>query len=173
MKSLDGYSRSAKYEMLDRPLKQAISWIELKKKGELVQSVTVPESLRIEKLYLGDFGLEMKLGDPKPAGRPPMVYCSPDELHGKDPSLASDMWSYMVVFAHLYLGFIPFPTGLEGGVITGMVKCLGPLPVSWKGTYTDTGKAADFWYDPNTKSDETFSFSSILMKYCSNVNAVE
>lgn len=43
------------------------------------------------------------------------------------------MWSYMVVFAVIYPGFEPFPTWLEGGVISGFVRSLGPLPEKWRG----------------------------------------
>lgn len=43
------------------------------------------------------------------------------------------MWSYMIIFAELYLGYTPFPTHFKGGIISGIVRCLGPLPESWKG----------------------------------------
>ena len=33
----------------------------------------------------------------------PYHYCAPERLHSADPSLASDMWSYMCLFAALYL----------------------------------------------------------------------
>lgn len=87
---------------------------------------------------------------------PPTEFCSPDRLHGKPASVACDMWSYMIIFAELYLGYPPFPTIFKGNIISGIVKCLGPLPEQWKGTYNHPG-ALDHWYDqrgmPDSKHD--------------------
>ncbi|KAK2768171.1 hypothetical protein FQN54_000023 [Arachnomyces sp. PD_36] len=153
---LHNLSRDAKYKTLGRPLKQIIPFINLWKKGELVQPIEVPESLRTEKFYLGDFGAAMKLGTCDPFAPqliyPPMEFCSPDRLHGKSASFACDMWSYMVIFAELYLGFPPFPDILKGGIISGIVKSLGPLPEQWKGTYSHPD-ALDYWYDQREKPD--------------------
>lgn len=135
MVPLHNLHRSAKYEALGRPLKQIIPFVELFKQGELVSPIKVPENLRTEEFCLGDFGLAMRLdeGEPKTRGRPPMAFCSPDRLHRKDPSFACDMWSYMIILAELYLGYTPFPSGGKGGVISGMISRLGPLPEQWKG----------------------------------------
>lgn len=128
MAALHNLDRSAKYEALGRPLEQTIPFVKLPRQGELVSPIKVPENLRTEELYLGDFGLAMRLGEPKTKGRPPMAFCSPDRLHQMDPSFPCDMWSYMAIFAELYLGYTPFPCGFTDGVTTGMVKLLGPLP---------------------------------------------
>lgn len=58
----------------------------------------------------------------------------------------------MTIFSMLYLEFTPFPTFLDGGVISGMVECLGPLPEQWKGLYTHPG-GLDSWYDQSQSGD--------------------
>ncbi|KAK2810060.1 hypothetical protein FQN50_003254 [Emmonsiellopsis sp. PD_5] len=154
--------RSAKYKALGRPLKQIIPFVELWKQGELVRPIEIPENLRTEKFYLGDFGLAMKLGDSMAQhGYPPMQFCSPDRLHRKGPSFACDMWSYMVIFAELYLGHLPFPTFLKGGIISSIVRCLGPLPEGWKGLYTHPG-GLDSWYDQHTKPHPEHDLASTI-----------
>ncbi|CAP93383.1 putative serine/threonine-protein kinase clkA [Penicillium chrysogenum] len=154
MAPIDRLSRSAKYKLLGRPLKQTIPFVDLWKKGELVSPVKVPkELLRTEEFYLCDFGLAKKVGDlTAQRGYPPMHYCSPDRLHGQEPSFACDIWSYMAIFSMLYLTFPPFPTFLEGGVVSDMVECLGPLPEQWKGLYTHPG-GLDSWYDHSQTPD--------------------
>lgn len=32
-----------------------------------------------------------------------------------------------------------------------MVDTLGPLPEEWRGSYVDSERSQDMWYDPNTK----------------------
>ncbi|KAJ6138827.1 hypothetical protein N7471_005313 [Penicillium samsonianum] len=141
MAPLHNLNRSAKYEAVGRPLKQTIPFVDLWKKGELVRAVEVPENLRTEEFFLGDFGLAKKLSDSETQlGYPPSQFCSPERLHGKDPSLACDMWSYMVIFTVLYLRFTPFPSWVEGGIISGFVARLGPLPEKWKGLYIRPGE---------------------------------
>ncbi|KAJ5950968.1 uncharacterized protein N7479_009381 [Penicillium vulpinum] len=108
--SIDGLSRSAKYELFGRPLKQTIPFVDLWKKGELVSPVKVSQDLCTAEFYLCDFGLAKKIGDlTTQRGYPPMQYCSPDRLHKQEPSFACDMWSYMAIFSMLYLHFLHFP----------------------------------------------------------------
>ncbi|KAF4250103.1 hypothetical protein CNMCM8980_001962 [Aspergillus fumigatiaffinis] len=162
MVPLHNLDRSAKYEALGRPLKRIIPYVELWKQGELVRPIEVPENLRSEDFYLGDFGLAMQLGDPViPRGYPPMQFCSPDRLHKKDPSFACGMWSYMIIFAELYLGYTPFPTHLKGGIVSGIVRCLGPLPEGWKGLYTHPG-GLDSWYDQGITPDPKHDLASTI-----------
>lgn len=157
---LDHLPRSAKYEALGRPLKQMIPVDDLWKKGELVGPVKVPQSLHTTKFYLGDYGLAKKVSDPTtPRGYPPLQYCSPDRLHRKDPSPACDMWSYMVLFAQLYIGYVPFSSFYNGGIIGGLVMALGPLPEEWKGHYTHS-EGRDFWYDQNQKPHPEWTLES-------------
>lgn len=173
MAPIDGLSRSAKYELLGRPLKQTIPFVDLWKKGELVSPVKVPEVLRTEEFYLGDFGLAKKIGDlATQQGYPPMHYCSPDRLHKQEPSVACDMWSYMAIFAMLYLTFPPFPTFLEGGVVSGMVECLGPLPEQWKGLYTHPG-GLDSWYDQSQSPDRDNDLAAKIAYFRPDADLVE
>ena len=156
--------RADKYEALGRPLKQAIpSYVETWKPGERVKPLVVPEDLRTESFYLGDFGQAMKLGVPMATqqGRPPLRWCSPDRLHNEPPSFACDMWSYMCLFAELYLDFEPFHGWANGGVITTIVEVLGPLPEKWKGSYVGD-ESRDEWYDPNTTTLWHDSLSGLI-----------
>ncbi|KMP10192.1 hypothetical protein CIHG_10156 [Coccidioides immitis H538.4] len=155
-------NRSAKYKALTQPLKQSIPFVELWKQGELVRPLEIPENLRTDEFYLGDFGLAMTLGEPVTQySYPPLQFCSPDRLHGKDPSFACDMWSYMVIFAELYLGYPPFPTWLKGGIITGIVRCLGPLPEQWRTLYTHPG-GLDAWYNQHQTPNPTHDLASTI-----------
>ena len=145
MTSLDSLSTSAKYEALGRPLKQIIPFVDLQKQGQLMYPIKVPRDLYTEVFYLGDFGLSKKLSDPiTQRGHPPIQYCSPERLHKQDPSFACDIQSYMIIFSILYLTFTPFSSAYKGGVITGMVECLGPLPEHQKRLYP---RGIDSWYD--------------------------
>ncbi|PLB49389.1 kinase-like protein [Aspergillus steynii IBT 23096] len=160
MEPLHHLPRGAKYEALGRPLKQMIPVDGLWKQGELVGPVKIPPSSRTKKFYLSDFGLAKKVNDSvTPRGYPPSQYCSPDRLHGKDPSPACDMWSYMVIFSELYLGFQPFSTYFNGGIIGGFVRSLGPLPEEWKGLYTHP-KGRDSWYDQNQTTNPESTLES-------------
>ncbi|OJD14721.1 serine/threonine protein kinase [Blastomyces percursus] len=174
MVPLHNLSRSAKYEALGRPIKQVIPNVRLWKQGELVGPVEIPQDLRTDEFYLGDFGLAMKLGDPVTEhGHPPMVFCSPDRLHRKGPSFACDMWSYMVLFAELYLGHPPFADWFDGGILTGIVRCLGPLPEQWKGDYADPNGGLDSWYDQSTKADPDSSIAGTIAHFRPDSDAIE
>ncbi|GKZ72256.1 hypothetical protein AnigIFM50267_008618 [Aspergillus niger] len=113
---------------LGRPLRQVIDDIDLWKRGELVQPLQVPESLRTEDFYIGDFALAKKVGP------------------------ACDMWSYMILFSELYLGIPPFSTLYPGGILSAITKNLGPLPEEWKGLYVFSG-GLDSWYDQSQGPD--------------------
>ncbi|OAX79303.1 serine/threonine protein kinase [Emergomyces africanus] len=165
MAPLHNLSRTAKYEALGRPLKEVIPYVNLWKQGELVQPIEVPQHLYTEKFYLGDFGLSMKLGDLViQKGYPPMPFCSPDRLHRQGPSFACDMWSYMVIFSRLYFGYLPFPDQGQGGEVSSMVKCLGPLPEQWKGLYTHS-RALDSCYDQRQIPDPKYSLAAKISKF--------
>lgn len=170
---LHNHNRSAIYEALSRHLKQIIPFVDLFKQGELVGPIKIPESLRTENFYLGDFSLAAKLDDgTTQRGYPPMQFCSPDRLHRKDPSFACDMWSYMVIFAELYLGYPPFPTFPEGGIISGIVRYLGSLPEQWKGLYTHPG-GLDSWYDQHTTPDPDHDLASTIAHFRPEADPVE
>lgn len=173
MPSTDGLSRSAKYELLGRPLKQTIPFVDLWKRGELVSPVKVPQEQCTDEFYLGDFGLAMKVGDSiTQGGYPPMHYCSPDRLHRQEPSFACDMWSYMAVFTMLYLTFPPFHTWIKGGIVSSMVRCLGPLPEQWKGLYVyDDG--LDSWYDQSQSPDPKNGLAAKIAHFRPDADPVE
>lgn len=169
MSPLHGLTRGAKYEALGRPLKLILPFEKPWKEGELVNQVQVPTDPRTEEFYLADFGLAMKIGDEPQNGFPPDPHCSPERLHGQDPSFACDMWSYMILFAELYLGFHPFPT-LCQGTLFGMVNSLGPLPSHWKGLCKH---ANDSWYDQARLPDPKFSLASTIEKDLPNADPIE
>ncbi|KAJ5771056.1 kinase domain-containing protein [Penicillium nucicola] len=173
MTPLHNLIRSAKYKALRRPLKKAIPFTKLAKYGELVRPMKVPDRLRTEQFYLADFGLAMKVGDEPLYGFPPMQFCSPDRLHGQNPTFACDMWSYMIVFAELYLSHPPFPDLGEGGVVTGMVQFLGPLPAEWKGSYIIDGDHLDSWYDQDEKFDPKLALDERIKHFRPDVDPVE
>lgn len=170
-------SKKAQYQLLGRPLKQAISWVEgLWKPGEFVKPLELPADLHTETFYLGDFGLAMKLGDPVAPGQeghPPIQFCFPDRLHKESPSIACDMWSYMCIFAELYLGFVPFTTMAEGGAVTSMVNLLGPLPEDWKGDYLYPKYSHDLWYDQDNKPSPEFNLRTQIACVHPDVDSIE
>lgn len=105
---LDNCTTATKYKYLGRPQKMGLlphpEW-----QGELVKPVVVPKNLIRETVYLGDFGLLIKAGTSVSFKiQSPATYCAPERWHDVGPSFASDMWSYMCLFAELYLGFPPF-----------------------------------------------------------------
>jgi serine/threonine protein kinase len=153
VRPLNNLDRSTKYNIIGRPLKQSIPYIEdLWKQGEIVKPLVFPENLRTESFFLGDFGLSMRHGTAmKHQGRPSMIFCSPDRLHNQEPSFSCDIWSYMCIFIELYFGLVPFSSWLKGGVVTSMVQLFGPLPKDWKGHYFDLEDSLDSWYDHDDK----------------------
>ena len=173
MVPLHSLSRIAKYEALGRPLKENIPHVKLSKQGERVQSMQVPEGLRTDDFYLGDFGLARKLDDAVAQhGYPPMRYCSPERLHGKDPSFACDMWSYMVLFSEFYLRYVPFLDCYDGGVMITITGSLGPVPEQWKGLYIFSN-GCDAWYDQSQIPDPKQSLASIIAYYRPDAHPVE
>ncbi|KAJ5362562.1 hypothetical protein N7541_003406 [Penicillium brevicompactum] len=128
-------SRSAKYELSGRPMKQIIPFVNLWKRGDLVSPVKVPEDFRTDEFYLYDFG-------------------------------------DMAIFSMLYLNFPPFPTDLQGGVVSGMVECLGPPPEQWKGHFTHPGRL-DKWYDQTQTADPENDLAAKLAYFRSDIDIVE
>ncbi|KAJ5715560.1 protein kinase domain protein [Penicillium malachiteum] len=173
MVPLHNLDRTAKYKALGRPLKEVIPCVDLWKHGELVRSVEVPVNLRTEAFYLGDFGLGMKLGDPiTQRGYPPVQFRLPDRLHGKHPSFVCDMWSYMVIFAELYFGYLLFHSFLDGGIVTSLAICLGPLPEEWKDLYTHPGRL-DSWYDQRQTPDPEHDLESTIAYFRPDADPTE
>ncbi|CAI7583689.1 unnamed protein product [Penicillium glandicola] len=174
MVPLDNANRDAKYEALGRPLKHVIPNVELWKQGELVRAVEVPEKLRTDEFFLGDFGIAKKLNDDATTqeGLPPTKFCSPERLHGKDPSFACDMWSYMVIFSILYLRFPPFPTCFDGGLIGSMVDALGSLPKEWKDLYI-WPPGRDSWYEEGQMPNPDWDLDATIKRFHPDVDPIE
>lgn len=151
MKSLDQYDVTTKYEYLGRPEKLKLG--ELWKPGDLVRPMTVPQWLLGDRVYLGDFGMAIAAGTPVDFKvQTPAIFCAPERYHNMDPSFASDMWSYMCIFAALYLGFRPFSILWGDDIMSVWVDTLGPLPNHWKGYYRYFDhKSDDKWYGQNRK----------------------
>ena len=168
-------NRSDKYKAVGRPMKLAIPYVpDLWKQGEPVIPIELPENLRTDEFYLGDFGLAMRAGDPiAQRGFPPSSFCSPDRYHGKHPSFACDMWSYMVIFAELYLGYTPFVSAFRGGIMNGLVMSLGPLPEEWKGLYSKPSERHDSWYDQQTVPDPKFNLASTIERFRPDIDQAE
>jgi hypothetical protein len=57
------------------------------------------------------------------------------------------MWSYMYIFTELYLGFLMFAGVVPSLAVDFMVRALGPLFLSWEGSYKGDGKHNESWYD--------------------------
>ncbi|KAB8202030.1 hypothetical protein BDV34DRAFT_237187 [Aspergillus parasiticus] len=141
-------SRSAKYKVLGRPLKEIIPVVKLWKQRELVGPLAMPENLRTEKFYLGDFVLAMKVDTPVTRkGNPPMKFCSPERLHGKHPT--------------------------HDGVISDIVRSLGPVPEQWKGLCVYAGGGLDSWYDQSKKPDPDRNLASTIANFRPDADPVE
>ena len=152
--SLDAYDLKMKYQHLGRPKKILLETPE-GIQGELVKLVVVPSTLLTTSVYLSDFGLAINAGTSvnyKPQS--PSAWCAPERLHDMDPSTASDMWSYMCLFAELYLGTLPWST--YGKVLLHeMVEVLGLLPHPWAGRYHQPTRANASWYDQSKHPEST------------------
>lgn len=128
--------------------KVLLSHIQPRKDGQLVMPMVPHDSLVEGTITLGDFGLAIKSGTSVECKvQSPAIYCAPERVHNIDPSFASDMWSYMCIFAELYLGFPMFGGAAHSSALDFMVRTLGPLPLFWKGSYKGDGKHDESWYD--------------------------
>jgi serine/threonine protein kinase len=115
-------------------------------------------------ISLGDFGLAMKSGTSLTHKiQSPAIYCAPERIHNMDPSFATDMWSYMCIFAELYLGFAMFYGAAHSSVIDFMVDTLGPLPAFWKGSYKAGGQYNETWYDQMRRPDPRLALEAKVM----------
>ncbi|KAN0077553.1 Protein kinase-like domain containing protein [Elaphomyces granulatus] len=164
---LDTFNTQSKYMYVGRPKKIALP-LNLWKHGELVKPLQVPKGFLRDTVYLGGFGMAAKAGtDVKHKVLSPMdiPFHAPERFHNINinPSFASDMWSYMCLFALLYLGFNPWYSTSDVLLIDRMVKTLGPLPKQWKGQYNNAyGKCNKSWYDQRRKPDPKETLEKII-----------
>lgn len=120
---------------------------------ELVQPVEFPTSWLSNKVYLTDFGTTFRAGTKVESRlQGVMSFCSPERFYGQDPSPASDMWSFGLVFFYLYTGKVPSRGRTAGDCLSDMVNGLGPLPAEWKGRFTEATQPDATWYDPHNRS---------------------
>ncbi|KAG8157201.1 hypothetical protein KVR01_012909 [Diaporthe batatas] len=160
-------SVNEKYQLLGRPRKAKALWEEDPETGkdvilgELVAPATFPPALVGADAYLCDFGILVPAGTSvrnKLQSQP--VYCAPELFHNIEPSFASDVWSYMVLFLYLYTENSVFAIGPGfAGVLNSIVDGVGLLPKEWKGRYEayDKAKAKEAWYGRGSPAKSMFS----------------
>lgn len=147
MGDITSYTPEMVCQKLGRPRKMPI-WYDTWKKGELVIAAQADGASLGGNVSLGDFGLALKSGsEARCKWQAHVGFCAPERLHGVNPSFASDMWSYMCVFAALYLRSVPFGGRGHITMLSYLVDSLGPLPREWAGTYAGLGTPEESWYD--------------------------
>ncbi|SCO47792.1 uncharacterized protein FFMR_08843 [Fusarium fujikuroi] len=166
---------ATKYSYLGRPRKMPIpTYRPMWKDGQLVMPMIPHNTVVQETITLADFGLAVKSGtsvDYK--GQPPAIYCAPERIHSIDPGFASDMWSYICIFAELTLGFPLFYGSADSSVVEFMVKSLGPLPSSWKGSYEGGGQYDESWYSQNRQPDPHHTLEAKIKRALYDISPVE
>ncbi|KAF5982501.1 CMGC protein kinase [Fusarium bulbicola] len=172
LRPLEKGDTSAKYRVIGRPRKRSL-WTEQWKEGELVMPMKPDEDLLGDTVVLGDFGLAHKAGAPTQKMQSPATYCAPERVHNTSPSYGSDIWSYMCIFFELYTGAYLFQGWGHASVVSSIVHKLGPLPVSWKGTYHVGGSGEDKWYDQNWQTDPEFDLKVRLAQLRPDITAEE
>lgn len=106
--------------------------------GHRVMPVKIPRENLSRKVCLADFGIMLSANKTKfrykLQGTP--EFLTLEHFHDRDPSAASDMWSFMVIFVYLYLGTQAFPNTslnwMPGGDLRSIWENLGPFPAEWK-----------------------------------------
>jgi serine/threonine protein kinase len=144
---LDSYDTTTKYKYVGRPQRMTLPFM-LPKPGELVMPMAPQKEIVTDDILLGDFCLAIRAGtQAMKKVQSPAKYCAPERVHGVDPSFASDMWSYMCLFAELYEKRPLFGGSANSTVISFIVDTLGPLPVEWKGLFCAGGSCDPEWYN--------------------------
>ena len=82
-------------------------------------------SLLGEIVYLGDFGMAINEVEDKVLWS--VINCAPEQFHNANPSYASGMWSYIVLFIQLCLGSARWHNDNCVLLMNYMVRVLGPL----------------------------------------------
>ncbi len=157
---IDEYTPNVSYQLFGSPDKLPV-YVETWKKGELVTPIQVDKKMIRDNIFLADFGQAIKTGGHVECKwQSPAAYCAPERFHGIDPSLASDMWSYMCLFVQLYLGNWPFYGGSESSmVLSSIVQMLGPLPQQWAGRYDVSEFSKEMWYDQTERPSSGFTLA--------------
>ncbi|KAF5547690.1 CMGC kinase [Fusarium mexicanum] len=142
---------------------------EIWRKDELVAPMSPKDSFVVQDTKtLADFGLTIRSDievDFKlqiPAG-----YCAPERMPGINPTFASDMWSYVCIFAELYLKWPLFGTGVFGGglrsIVGFLMRVLGPVPLAWNGSYEGGDDPDESLYDQSRIPELGMSLESRVM----------
>ncbi|RKK76562.1 hypothetical protein BFJ71_g16905 [Fusarium oxysporum] len=146
---LDSHDTTTTYKYIGRPRRMMLPSIRWKP-CELVLPMAPQKELVTDDILIGDFGLAIRSGTSVGQKvQSPAIYCAPERVHGTDPSFASDIWSYMCVFAELYGGFPLFWGSANSTVMSFIVDILGPLPAQWEGSYHAGGSCDPEWYNQN------------------------
>lgn len=170
-----------KYELLGRPRKARALWEEDPETGkdvilgELVASAMFPPALVGSDAYLCDFGILVPAGTSvRNKLQSQRSYCAPELFHNMEPSFASDVWSYMVLFLSLYTEKLVFAVGPGfAGVLNSIVDGVGPFPQEWKGHYEvyDKAEVKELWYGNGPPANNLFN--AFLDKHRADINAAE
>ncbi|ROV89597.1 hypothetical protein VMCG_09924 [Cytospora schulzeri] len=129
-----------KCKLLGRPRKaRALTIDDDRVVGELVAPAQFPLGILGSGVYRCDFGILL--------------------FHNIEPSFASDMWSYMVVFLYLCTEHPAFTGRQFAGKVSSIFELVGLLPLEWKGHYSayDKEEAKQSWYDQGSPSKSMFS----------------
>lgn len=144
------------------------------KEGELVKPMSPQAELVGDDIVLADLGLAIRPETPVAQKvQSPVKYCAPERMHGMDPSFASDMWSFMCIFAELYEGCSLFAGSGAASVMSFMVNTLGPLPASWKGSYCDDSWSKDTWYDQQREPEPTMALEVKISRLRPDISMAE
>ncbi|KAH7222609.1 kinase-like domain-containing protein [Fusarium redolens] len=156
LRPIDNSSVTAKYQYIGRPKKMRLD-PDLWNTGELVMPMLAHESLIGDDVSLGDFGLALKS----------------ERVRDQDPTFATDMWSYICIFAELYMGYALFYGLGNSSIVSYIVHTLGLLPTTWRGTYKAGGADNDWWYDQGYKLDPSASLEAKVSRLRPDIDAVE
>ena len=142
---------TAKYATIGRPQKLPIPpYCNPFKDGDLVAPMKPLLKFIGDTLSLGDFGISVTAKEAAmDAAQGPPIYSAPERMHRQAATAACDMWSFMCVFAELYLGYSLFSGRSNAAALSDVTRVLGPLPPKWKGTCIIPGTENESWYDLN------------------------
>lgn len=170
---IDRSSATAKYQYIGRPKKMPL-YPDLWKAGELVMPMQVHEVLIGDDISLGDFGLAIKSGTPVSQKlQSPLIYCAPERMHNHGPTFATDMWSYMCIFAQLYMGYNLFHGATSSLIVSSMIQALGPFPATWRGTYETGGACDNQWYDEGCERIPSMTLENKVARHRPDADPVE
>lgn len=165
-------STAEKYKILSQPRKARALKEGDQVVGELVALTKFPLDILSPDTYLCDFGILVEAGTSVPNKlQSPAGYCAPELFHDFEPSFASDMWSYMVVFLYLYTEYPAFPGWGFAGDVDSIVERVGVLPLEWKGRYINKETVQESWYEDASQWKDIFS--ALLDQHRPDISAKE